>query len=111
MTTSRLLSALAVVGLAVVLVGCDNDIRIRGTQFVPEADGRFIYISFADELEYPVNDPDAEATRMRWLNQYIEEEHICPTGQYEVTERTVSVVGSGWIQENYQVVYRGQCLD
>ena len=103
------LSALLVVGAVVMVAGCESHIRARGTEFVPEADGRFLFTSFADTLEYPVDDPDAEATRMRWLRQYIEDNQICPTGQYEITERTPILVDRALLADGYRIIYRGQC--
>ena len=109
MPGARLLSACVVVGVALVMAGCESSIRARGTEFVPEADGAFLFTSFADTLEYPVDDPDAEATRMRWLRQYIEDNQYCPTGQYEITERTPILVDRALLSDGYTIVYRGQC--
>ena len=109
MSAARLLSASAAIGIAVIIAGCESRDRPVLTEFVPESDGTFMFQA-STGLTYPLNSEDAEATRLRWLDQYIRENSVCSGGEYEVTERTPIFVASAWFEDNYRVIYRGRCL-
>ena len=109
MPGTRLLSACAVVGVGLVIAGCESRDRAALTQFVPEADGTFMFQA-STGATYPLDSAEGEATRLRWLDQYIRENAVCGGGEYEVTERTPIFVASAWLEDNYRVIYRGRCL-
>lgn len=45
-----------------------------------------IYFDVVFTAEFPADDPAAEAARMRWLADWLEQRHLCPTG-FEVAKR------------------------
>ena len=110
MSAARVLSASAAIGLAVMVAGCESSIRQNATDFTPQADGRFLFTSVAGGAEFPLDDPDAEARRMRWLDQYIVDNRFCPSGEYEVVSRTPIFEQSGLFEDMYRIHYEGQCL-
>ena len=77
------------------------------TQFTPEADGTFTYRARAGGT-YRLDDPEAEATRIRWLAQYLGDNGLCANG-YEITDRETVVVTTGMFGGMQDVIYRGEC--
>ena len=84
------------------MVGCASLDRPKLTQFEPTRSG-FRYAVGAASYQYPVDSESAERTRMDWLETYLKEEEVCPTG-YEMVSREVRQVGVGG-----QIVYVGRC--
>lgn len=55
------------------------------TSFKPKGDGTYEYVGFAG-LGMRPEDPKAEATRLSWLEEYLADNHLCPSG-YEIKSR------------------------
>jgi hypothetical protein len=85
-----------------VLCGCALD-RLTLTEFEPN-DGGFRYVAPASAV-YPADKDDVEAVRVEWLEQYLRDNKICPSG-YEITDRKVIYKGFGGAGRIY---YYGRC--
>ena len=59
-------------------------------------------------LEYPEDDPKAEATRMEWLNKALADRHLCPNG-YTITERTKVAAPEQALGQTHNIAYHGVC--
>jgi hypothetical protein len=59
-------------------------------------------------LEYPEDDPKAEATRMDWLNKALAEKHLCPNG-YTITGKTVVAAPEKALGQTHNIAYHGVC--
>jgi len=59
-------------------------------------------------LEYPENDPKAEATRISWLEQALADRHLCPNG-YTITGRTLVAAEEEELGQTHNVAYHGVC--
>jgi len=60
-------------------------------------------------LEYPEDDPHAEANRMKWLEEALADRHLCPNG-YNITGRTpVAAEGEEALGQTHNIAYHGVC--
>lgn len=61
--------------------------RHKYTAFTQPYDHKdVIYFDVLLSADYPDDDPAAEATRMKWLQGWLDQTHLCPAG-YEIRER------------------------
>ena len=62
--------------------------RHRASQIVEPYDRNDVmYFDVTFSAQFPENDPAAEATRMEWLEDWLEQRKICPEGYEIVTRR------------------------
>ena len=59
-------------------------------------------------VEYPEDDPEAEATRMKWLERALADRQMCPGG-YEITDRTLVAAEEEALGQTHNVAYHGIC--
>lgn len=90
---SRWLGILIVAILPLFLWSCaslhesEDFQRHRTSQLVVPYDRKDIfYYDVTITAAYPDNDPDAEAQRIEWLEEWIEQRKLCPSG-YEILNR------------------------
>jgi len=79
--------------LAALVVGCaslhesPDFVRHRHSQLTEPYDrSDVVYFDAMFDLNYPDDDPVAEAKRMEWLSDWLEQIHMCPDG-YEIVKR------------------------
>jgi hypothetical protein len=77
------------------------------TQFDHVSKNDFTFEARAD-LEYPEDDPKAEATRMDWLNKALADRHLCPNG-YTITDRTKVAAPEQALGQTHNIAYHGVC--
>jgi hypothetical protein len=107
---NAVLPSLFCAALAMGVAGCtvpDID-RPAFTQFAPK-ENSFVYIADAG-AGFGVDDPEAEKTRIRWLEMYLIENHLCFDG-YEVKERKATFIRKGIVGDAYSIYYEGVCID
>jgi hypothetical protein len=93
-----------IAALGLLLAGCTTD--KLNTSFTTTATG-FEFKGVANAA-HPLDDPTAEAWRLGYLENYLEGNHLCPTG-YTVTQRTPIVVNHTASGDAYDVIYDGHC--
>ena len=93
--------------LAVVAAGCAAGGEPPLTKFEALSDDEFTFEARAG-VEYPEDDPEAEATRMKWLEQALADRRMCPKG-YEITEKTVVAAEEQALGQTRNVAYHGVC--
>jgi hypothetical protein len=98
----RTISVLAV-GL---LAGCGHYEKLNTTSFSQTATG-FEYRSIANP-EHPLDDQAAEGWRMNYLENYLEEHHLCPNG-YIIDERVPTLTDHTAAGDTYGIRYEGAC--
>ena len=91
-----------------LLAACSSVDRLAMTEFRPIGDSAFEYKAKADAM-YPDDTVSAEATRLKWLKQYLEDNGYCPTG-YEITERLVVTRFQGLLGNLVDIFYTGRCI-
>ncbi|GAA5784681.1 hypothetical protein [Chitiniphilus shinanonensis] len=91
-----------------VLSACASihDMDKSATHFEPTPGG-FRYQAFSDLLR-PEGSEAGEAVRMRWLNEYLASNNICPSG-YEISDRKVVVRDVIAGEKIADIVYYGTC--
>jgi hypothetical protein len=97
-----ILSLLAVLPLC----GCTYYERQTTTTFVTIPNG-FEFKAIADS-DHKLDDPEAEARRMGFLETYLEENHVCPTG-YAIKKRNPILREHDPDGDFYDVFYQGRC--
>jgi hypothetical protein len=91
------------------LGGCMDAVnRPTMSEFEPLGGDRFRYEATTAALTDPENDPDAEATRMRWLQTYLSDNGMCPDG-YLIDERKPVVRSQTLGLVSHRIYYRGRC--
>ena len=53
----------------------------------PEVSSEIFYFDVAVTAEFPDNDPAAEAERMKWLAEWLEQRHMCEQGHEVMGKR------------------------
>jgi hypothetical protein len=51
-----------------------------------ESQGDIFFFDVTVTAEFPDNNATAEAERMKWLGEWLEQRHMCPTG-YEIVKK------------------------
>jgi hypothetical protein len=92
--------------IALGIGGCASD-EPPLTKFEQVSDNEFKFEARVG-LEYPEDDPEAEATRMAWLEEILAERHLCPNG-YTITGRTVVAAEEEAIGQTHNMAYHGVC--
>jgi hypothetical protein len=92
--------------LAALLAGCGHYERLNTTSFSRTPAG-FEFRAVADP-EHPLDDPTAEAWRKNFLENYLEEHHLCPNG-YSIAERVPTLTDHGAAGDSYDIRYEGAC--
>ena len=92
---TRLIAICCAVGCA----ACAQIDRKPYSEFYLTGANSFRYKASTDFI-YPADSPDAEKTRMEWLQRYVDDNAICANG-FSVTARTT-------IRQN-AIVYEGRC--
>jgi major membrane immunogen (membrane-anchored lipoprotein) len=100
------LAPVAFVALIVSLTACSSFDR-RITSFEPMANNEFRYQAFADAT-YSPTDPDDEAIRLNWLQQYLNDNDLCANG-YEITDRKQVLKSKSAFADIYDIIYYGRC--
>jgi len=106
MRTLLLLPALLLSAVA-LLAGCEAVDKPKMTAFQPLDGGGYRYEAMTDAT-YPENSPEAEATRLRWLEEYLGDGGYCPGG-YTVEAREVEVVQTGFFADFKRITYTVAC--
>jgi hypothetical protein len=94
---------------AVILLlvgGCEAFHKPESTSF-RAVDGGFKFRAIADAA-YPEASANGEAWRMRWLEQRLAANGVCPDG-YIITSRETELLSSGALGSIYDVYYEGRC--
>ena len=84
--------------------GCVAPHPVYTPEFEPLPDNRFRFEAGADNLFRQVDDPDAEADRMKTLQRFLDQNHYCLKG-YTITERKPVVVDGSF----HRIFYQGVC--
>jgi hypothetical protein len=92
---------------AALLTGCATMDRPVMSHFEPLAGDTFRYVAKTDRLAYREDSADAEAERMRWLQTYLNDNKLCPSG-YEITSRK-PVVTADTFARAHTIFYAGRC--
>lgn len=95
--------------MALGLAACASMDRSALTEFEPLEGDRFRYEVSADTIRYPLEDPDAEATRMTWLESYLADNGLC-SGGYEILDRKAVIIQDSALARSWRVYYTGACL-
>lgn len=93
--------------LAVLTAGCAAGAEPPLTRFEALSNDEFTFEARAG-VEYPEDDPDAEATRMNWLEQALADRRMCPNG-YEITDKTLVAAEEEALGQTHNVAYSGVC--
>jgi len=99
MAMRKIFFLMAILGLA----GCAHEDKPASTSFAPVAGNGFEYKAYGDAA-YPEHSKVAEASRMKALQGYLDQNHLCPHG-YKITSRTPAQVNSNLVQ----ITYEGVC--
>jgi hypothetical protein len=91
---------------ALLLAGCGHYEKLNSTSFSPTASG-FEFRAVANP-EHPLDDPAAEAWRTGFLENDLEENHLCPNG-YSIRERVPTLVDHAAAGDSYDIRYEGAC--
>lgn len=92
----------------IAMAGCDAQDKLATTEFKPDvSSGTFEFKATADAA-YPAGDPAAEARRIGFLEQYLTDNGICPSG-YAITNRQEVHVHSGLLGSIVDILYSGRC--
>lgn len=73
----------------------------------PHSKTEFTFEARAD-LEHPEDSPEAEATRMKWLERALAERGMCPNG-YRISDRTLVVAEEAALGQTHNLAYHGRC--
>jgi hypothetical protein len=107
LVAARLVATRLVVwGLALVVAGCASD-EPPVTTFKALSKNEFTFEARAD-MAYPENDPDAEATRMEWLKQALDDRQMCRDG-YNITGHTLVAAKEEALGQTHNIAYHGVC--
>ena len=85
------------------LAGCAHQDKPASTSFTPVAGNGFVYQAVGDAA-YPEQSKVAEASRMKALQGYLDQNHLCPHG-YKITSRTPAQLNGNIVQ----ITYEGVC--
>jgi hypothetical protein len=91
---------------AVLLTGCAHYEKLNSTSFTPTATG-FQFRAVANP-EHPLDDKVAESWRLGFLENYLEEHHLCPNG-YTIADRVPTLGEHAAAGDSYDVRYEGAC--
>ena len=97
-------AVLKFLGLLFILSACVQDPIREFSELKPTVSGFEATLGVNDNRS-PVNNVEAEARRLKSLQEWTTDEGICPNG-YEIYERTV-IRRLGY---EYWILYRGKCL-
>lgn len=89
---------------ALVVAACVPPHPVYTPEFEPLPDNRFRFEAGADSLFRQVDDPSAEADRLKTLQRFLDENHYCLKG-YTITERKPVVVDGSF----HRIYYQGVC--
>ena len=110
MNMVKLTNWLAAIALLLAMTACTSSMdREAHTDFKLLPNGGFEFRATANWV-YVADSATAEVTRIAWLEQYLSLNKICPIG-YEVTDRTVVLLGRSLIGPNHDVYYTGSCTE
>jgi hypothetical protein len=87
----------------VALAGCAHQDKPASSSFTPVAGNGFVYQAYGDAA-YPEHSKEAEASRMKALQDYLDQNHMCPHG-YKITSRTPAQKNGNLVQ----ITYEGVC--
>ena len=89
-----------------LLAGCAHYEKLNATSFTRTASG-FEFRAVANP-EHPLDDRVAESWRLSFLENDLEERHLCPNG-YNITARVPTLVDHSAAGDSYDVRYEGAC--
>jgi hypothetical protein len=89
-----------------LLAGCAHYEKLNTTSFSQTASG-FEFLAVANP-EHPLDDPVAESWRTGFLENDLEEHHLCPSG-YTIRERAPTLVDHSAAGDSYDIRYEGAC--
>jgi hypothetical protein len=92
--------------ITVFLAGCAHYEKLNSTSFTQTATG-FQFRAVANP-EHPLDDKVAESWRLSFLENYLEERHLCPNG-YAIAERVPTLVDHETAGDSYDIRYDGAC--
>jgi len=90
----------------VLLAGCAHYEKLDTTSFTQTPTG-FEFRAVANP-EHPLDDPTAESWRTNFLENDLEEHHLCPNG-YNISERVPTLTDHGAAGDSYDIRYEGAC--
>jgi hypothetical protein len=97
--------------LFVILLGCASMDRNLNSSFEPYSDGfGQMMFRFRADTSDPENSTDAEAIRMKWLEEYLGSNNLCGQG-YEILERTPAAVSAAAAGPAQSISYVGRCKE
>ena len=91
---------------AVLLAGCAHYEKLNTTSFTQTGSG-FEFRAVANP-EHPLDDPVAESWRTGFLENHLEERHLCPNG-YTIAQRVPTLVDHSAAGDSYDIRYEGAC--
>jgi|GEM_PF-2646622 len=100
--------AFPVLSLLCASCGAVEIVDRNTTTFEPLPNGSFRYEAFANS-SYPHDDLAAEKTRVKWLEQFLNDNDYCPDG-YRINERKAVLKMKGSVGDIYDLFYYGSCL-
>lgn len=93
---------------AALLTSCATIDRPHLSSFEPIGASEFRFKARADAMVYREDTTDGEEERMRWLQQYLTDNGICPTG-YDIVSRRVVIVAERLMGRINDIFYTGRC--
>ncbi len=106
----KFLSLSLTIVVTLLLGGCmSNFYKQQETSFFPSEDNEeFIYRTQCGTWSDPPEDPRAEANRLKWLDEYLRDNDMCP-GNYQITKRRVITTLKTNRGSRYLIDYKGKC--
>jgi len=105
----RITARAALISTLLSLAGCASVDRLYMTEFEPTGANEFRYKAFANAA-YKPEDPESEATRIEWLQQYLTDNNLCPNG-YVIDDRKSVYNGTILAAKTYDLIYYGHCTN
>lgn len=76
---------------------------------IPDSDPQAFEFKSMAGIAFGVDDPDAEADRIQYLEQLLAQNRICADG-YSIDRRDSVLIGEGPFGDRHDIFYYGHCL-
>ena len=96
------------IALLLLAAACTTQYKLGATSFEPVGASGFKYRGPVDAYTPPGPDTDSEKFRISMLQEYLDQNHLCPSG-YEITSRIYIEKFKGLFGSLGDVFYEGKC--